>query len=98
MNPVPKQGTTVPVMGTHALAFYGLWRQGCRSNDRYLVFQVLPKTVGLSAGHWKVLAKAHERRNLAEYEDHPDRDDQLLADMITSIHVLLAALGLEDET
>lgn len=81
----------------HALALYGLRRQGYRSNNRYLVFQVLPETAGLSAGQWKVLAKAHERRNLAEYEGHLDRDEQLLADMITSIHVLVAALGLENE-
>lgn len=81
----------------HSLALYGLRRLGYRSNNRYLVFQVLPQTAGLSAGQWKVLAKAHERRNLAEYQGHLDRDDQLLADMITSVHVLLAALGLEDE-
>lgn len=81
----------------HALALYGLRRQGYRSNNRYLVFQVLPETAGLSAGQWKVLAKAHERRNLAEYQGHLDRDDQLLADMITSVHVLLVALGLENE-
>ncbi|TQE98574.1 MAG: hypothetical protein FKY71_13120 [Spiribacter salinus] len=49
------------------------------------MFQVLPETAGLSAGQWKVLAKAHERRNLAEYEGHVDRDDQLLTDMITYV-------------
>lgn len=62
-------------MGTHALTLYGLRRQGYRSNDRYLVFQVLPETVGLSAGQWKVLTKANELRNLAEYKGHLDRDD-----------------------
>ena len=81
----------------HALALHGLRRLGYRSNNRYLVFQVLPDTAGLSAGQWKVLAKAHERRNLAEYEGYLERDDRLLADMIASTHALLSALGLHNE-
>lgn len=82
----------------HALALYGLRRLGYRSHNRYLVFQVLPETAGLSAGQWKVLAKAHQRRNLAEYEGYLERDDRLLADMIAAVHALRAALGLELES
>ncbi len=29
-----------------------------------------------------MLVKAHERRNLAEYEGHLERDDRLLAELI----------------
>ncbi len=54
----------------HALALYALRRMGYRAEHRYLVFQVLPETTGLAAGHWRVLAKAHEKRNLAEYEGY----------------------------
>jgi hypothetical protein len=72
----------------HPLALYALRRQGFRSDNRYLVFQVLPHTAGLPPATWRVLAKAHERRNLAEYEGHLERDDQLLADVIAAANRL----------
>ena len=31
---------------------------------------------------WRVLAKAHERRTLAEYEGHLETDERLLAEVI----------------
>jgi hypothetical protein len=68
----------------HALALYALRRLGYRSDNRYLVFQVLPHTTGLATEVWRVLAKAHERRNLAEYEGHLEHDDRLLAEMIAT--------------
>ena len=78
----------------HALALYALRRKGYRSSSRYLVFQTLPESAGLSAGQWRVLAKAHERRNLAEYEGYLERDEQLLADMISVTRTLSSALGM----
>lgn len=68
----------------HALALYALRRQGFRSDNRYLVFQTLPHTAGLPPETWRVLAKAHERRNLAEYEGHLERDDRLLNNLIAA--------------
>jgi len=68
----------------HALALYALRRLGYRSDNRYLVFQCLPHTAGLPPETWRVLAKAHERRNLAEYEGHLERDERLLAEMIAA--------------
>ena len=65
---------------------------GFRSDNRYLVFQVLPHTLGLHAAQWRVLAKAHERRNLAEYEGHLEHDERLLEDMIAAAGTLLAAI------
>ena len=76
----------------HALALYALRRMGFRSDNRYLVFQVLPHTLGLHAAQWRVLAKAHERRNLAEYEGHLEHDERLLEDMIAAAGTLLAAI------
>lgn len=66
----------------HALALVALRRTGYRSENRYLVFQTLPHTVGMEAAKWRVLAKAHERRNLVEYEGYLERDDRLLAELI----------------
>ncbi len=77
----------------HALALYALRRMGYRSERRYVVFQSLPHTVGLATGHWRVLAKAHERRNLAEYEGYLELDERLLDDTIKATHALIAALN-----
>lgn len=73
----------------HALALYALRRMGYRSENRYLVFQVLPHTLGLPTAQWRVLAKAHDARNLAEYEGHLEQDERLLTDMLAAAELLL---------
>lgn len=75
----------------HALALAALRHAGYRSDNRYLVFQCLPHTLGLPAATWRVLAKCHERRNLAEYEGSMEIDERLLADL------LAAARGLREK-
>ena len=77
----------------HGLALAALRRFGYRSDNRYLVFQVLPHTVGMPAKKWRVLAKAHERRNLAEYEGRMEYDDRLLAELIATANELRKAIG-----
>jgi len=77
----------------HALALYALRRMGYRSENRYLAFQALPETVGLATGHWRVLAKAHEKRNLAEYEGYLEQDERLLTDMLAATRTLADALA-----
>ena len=76
----------------HALALCALRRLGYRSDNRYLVFQVLPHTSGVPVEVWRVLAKAHERRNLAEYEGHLERDVRLLAELVVAATALRAAI------
>jgi hypothetical protein len=76
----------------HALALCALRRLGYRSDNRYLVFQALPHTLGVPAAQWRVLARAHEQRNLAEYEGHLEHDEQLLVDLLAATGLLLAAL------
>lgn len=81
---------------SHALALAALRWHGYRSENRYLVFQVLEHTLGIAPEVWRVLAKCHERRNLAEYEGHLEIDDQLLVDLIKAGVLLLekaSALG-----
>lgn len=80
----------------HALALAALRWNGYRSENRYLVFQTLEHTLGIEPAVWRVLAKCHERRNLAEYEGHLEIDDQLIADLIKATELLLekvSALG-----
>jgi hypothetical protein len=77
----------------HALALSALRSAGYRSESRYLVFQALPHTVGLPTAHWRVLAKAHEMRNLAEYEGTFDEDEALIAGMIEAVRMIQKSLG-----
>ena len=80
----------------HSLSLAALRWHGYRSTNRYIVFQALTHSLGLDAPTWRVLAKAHERRNLAEYEGHHDVDEQLLKDLLSSaeaVHAAVSSLG-----
>jgi len=80
----------------HALALAALRWYGYRSENRYIVFQVLPHTLGIAPEVWRVLAMCHQRRNLAEYEGHLEVDAQLISDLIKVTVLLLekvSALG-----
>lgn len=50
----------------HALCLAALRYRGYRPRNRYVVFQVLPHTLGLGPEVWRVLAKCHEIRNVGE--------------------------------
>lgn len=76
----------------HALALAALRRRGYRSENRYLVFQALPHTLGLEDAEWRILATCHERRNRFEYEGLLNFDERLLAEAIAVTERLLAAL------
>jgi hypothetical protein len=76
----------------HALCLAALRRQGFRPANRYIVFQVLPHTLGLGPEVWRVLAKCHEVRNLGEYEGDLNIDDRLLADLLAAGQAVAAAL------
>lgn len=49
----------------HAYCLAALRWHGYRPTNRYIVFQVLPHTLGLGPAVWGVLAKCHDVRNLA---------------------------------
>src|SRR5712691_1301603 len=76
----------------HALALAALRRLGYRSENRYLVFQTLPHTLGLPAPNWRVLAKCHDWRNRSEYEGVFEVDGRLLSELITAARALLKAV------
>jgi hypothetical protein len=73
----------------HALALAALRWRGYRSNNRFLVFQALPDTLGLGPEVWRILSKCHDRRNLAEYEGYLEIDEQLLKDLLVATNILL---------
>ena len=66
----------------HSLALAALRFHGYRSENRYLVFQVLQQTVSLDAASWRVLDRAHGIRNRSEYEGSLDQDTKLLESVI----------------
>jgi hypothetical protein len=80
----------------HALALAGLRLRGYRSENRFLVFQVLPHTLGLPPTTWRVLSKGHETRNMADYEGALDVDEGLVADLIKAAEAVRAALRAAD--
>jgi hypothetical protein len=77
----------------HALCLAALRRHDYRARHRYIVFQVLPHTLAVGPDVWRVLAKAHELRNLAEYEGQIDVTERLVLDLIAATRAVLAKLG-----
>ena len=76
----------------HALSLAAMRWHGYRSDNRYIVFQCLQHTIGLEATKWRVLAKCHNLRNLAEYEGALDITPQLLQEMIEITQEVLASV------
>jgi hypothetical protein len=76
----------------HALCLAALRRMGYRSGNRYIVFQVLPHTLGLGPEVWRVLDKCHNVRNLGEYEGMLDVDERLVTDLISATETVLSAI------
>ena len=80
----------------HAFALAALRWHGYRSDSRYIVFQCLGHTLGLSKAKWRVLDQCHNARNLAEYEGHLEINPQLLRELVSiskEIQTLLKALN-----
>ena len=68
----------------HALCLAALRYHGFRPSKRYVVFQVLPDTLGLGPEVWRVLSKCHDLRNRTEYEGVVGADQRLVADLISA--------------
>ena len=68
----------------HALCLAALRHHGFRASKRYIVFQVLPDTLGLGPEVWRVLSKCHDMRNRTEYEGVVDVDERLVLDLIAA--------------
>ncbi|MBS0591116.1 MAG: hypothetical protein JSR65_10845 [Proteobacteria bacterium] len=76
----------------HALCLAALRRCGYRARHRYIVFQALPQTLELGPEVWRVLAKAHDARNLAEYEGHIDVEERLVRDLVAACETVSAKI------
>ena len=78
----------------HALCLAALRWHGFRPANRYIVFQVLPHTLGLGPEVWRVLDKCHSVRNLGEYEGDLNIDDRLVVDLIAACRSVAEKLEL----
>jgi hypothetical protein len=76
----------------HSLSLAALRHMGYRSGNRYIVFQVLPHTLGLGPEVWRVLDKCHNTRNLGEYEGLLEVDERLVENLITATQAVAQAL------
>ncbi len=61
---------------------------GYRSGNRYIVFQLLPHTLGLGPEVWRVLDKCHQLRNLGEYGGDLNVDERIVADLLAACRVV----------
>lgn len=77
----------------HSLALAALRLQGYRAANRYVVFQVLPLTLGVGPEVWRILSKCHDKRNLAEYEGHFEMDVRLLKELVNAAQILLGKVS-----
>jgi hypothetical protein len=77
----------------HSLSLAALRRAGFRPSNRFIVFQVLPHTLGLGPEVWRILDKCHNSRNRGEYEGLLEVDERLLADLIAATQAVSDALG-----
>ena len=68
----------------HALCLAALRWHGYRSANRYLVFQLLPHSLGLGPEVWRVLAKCHDLRNLGEYQGDLEVEARIVMDLIAA--------------
>jgi len=74
------------------LAIAALRQHGYRSEDRITVFQTLVHTVGTDRADVQIFLRAHNERNLAEYQGRTEIEERLLADLIRCTKRLEAAV------
>ena len=77
---------------SHALALAALRWHGFRPDNRYVVFQTLPHTLGLRPEVWRVIDTGHRLRNLSEYEGHLQVDDRFLDEFLEAVDRLRDAV------
>jgi hypothetical protein len=77
----------------HRLALAALRHKGYRSENRITVFQTLVHTLGSDRSDVQIFLRAHNERNLAEYEGRMEISEGLLADLIGCTKKLETAVG-----
>jgi len=76
----------------HAFCLAALRWHGYRPSHRYIVFQLLPHTLGLGPQVWRLLSKCHEMRNQWEYEGDLNIDARLVTDLVQACKAVAAGV------
>ncbi len=77
----------------HSLALAALRWHGYRSENRYIVFQVLAHTLSFPTAKWRFLDNCHQKRNVALYDGDYSEDQQLIEELIEVAKDLQAAVS-----
>lgn len=88
----PGSRFTLAYDAAYSYSLAALRHRGYRAKNRYIVFQVLPHTLGAAREVWLVLAKAHEMRNAIQYQGEFAAGDRILTDLIIACEAVRAAL------
>ncbi|MGB2817237.1 MAG: hypothetical protein WBA53_05395 [Burkholderiaceae bacterium] len=76
----------------HSFCLAALRYCGYRPSNRFILFQVLPHTLKLGPEVWRVLAKAHQVRNVSEYEGESRVEERLVTDLLDATRTVAAAV------
>ena len=76
----------------HAFCLAALRWHGYRLSHRFIVFQLLPHTLGLGPQVWRLLAKCNEMRNQWEYEGDLNIDARLVTDLVQACKAVAAGV------
>lgn len=76
----------------HAWCTAALRYHGYRPQNRFIVFQALPHTLGLGPEVWRVLSHAHNRRNKVEYEVGLEISESFVHDVIKACELVADAV------
>lgn len=76
----------------HSLSLAALRIKGFRADNRYIVFQVLPHTLGLGPEVFRVLSMAHDKRNRSEYEGLIDIDERFVTELVNAAQAVADAV------
>lgn len=80
------------IAGLRRSALATLRFHGYRATQRYIVFQLLPHTLGLRPEIWRVLSRCHDMRNLADYEGELNVTEALVAELVSICRILAERL------
>lgn len=76
----------------HSYALAALRWHGYRSENRFIVFQVLGHTLDFPTAKWRFLDNCHQKRNAALYEGGYSEDEQLTKELVAAAKELRAAV------
>lgn len=82
---------TLAYDASHSFALAALRWHGFRSENRYIVFQALPHTVGFEK--WRFLADCHHKRNVMLYDGDLIDDEPLTKELISVTTELQVRVG-----